>query len=1120
MKTKTKHPNTHGAISMCWMGRLALLTSAVLGSVAQAAPMALTDVPLFVTTGVKANVLLIMDNSNSMDENAAGSAVGSASADSKSEIARGVAKNLVSTYTTKINMGLMAYQQHLSGGDAVSAFQLHNSPYDVSYDPANYDPTYSGVRDSLTKKYRIANTTSAGDFIHFNVALPFYAGSNQGNGFCYSNTADFDNGSETYPAGPWDSYRCYNKKTGTSDTLPAADGTGAAGAGYSGNFYNGILFPTDSDLAQGILDFGRFLTWNWVGPTWFSNASPGRGFLHTPIADLDATQASKLNTKLGTSQFTSNKPVDPAYPLQNAGLTPLEGTLLTAKDYFSGTLTATNQGGPQPAPPESCGKDYSVLLTDGLPSTNQSGAAVSDPAVAIADTATAAAALNTAGVETYVVGFALPYGTDPTTLDTVAVSGGTGSSYLASDAASLADSLDLIFADILAKVGASSSLAATSGSVTTTSLLYQARFNSGTWSGQLRALDINSDGVTVDPTPTWDAAVELNNKSYSDRVIITATIDPADLTKTTLIGEPFEWGNLHPDDQAALNDNPTTGAVDNDGNGAARLDYLRGDSSNEGSSGLMFRERSCYTADAVPALTPCNNNNGRLGDIVNSSPIYVGVPALRYTETSYQTFKTTYDSRKTMVYVGGNDGMLHGFDAKTGEELLAYVPHEMYPNLSKLTDPAYSHRYYVDGNPTALDAYVNGNWKTVLAGGLNKGGTSIYALDVTDPSGFTTSNADDIFLWEFKDPNLGYTYGTPVIARMQNGKWAVIFGNGYNNTGDGKARLFILFIENGLDGKWSSGDFVSISTGVGDTTTPNGLSSPAVVDLDGDNYADYIYAGDVRGNMWRFDVSASSTGSWSKFKLFAAGSTKPITTRPIVGTHPNRFGGIMVYFGTGKFLETGDNSTSGASTQSFYGIWDQFSNTTVAGSKLLAQTVLNGSDLTATERFVSDNAINWDISGATGTTHLGWYMDLPVTGEKQVTNSVLRQNRIIFTTLIPPAGSSPCSSNLDGWIMALDTANGGRLDDSFDTNGDGTIDAADKQSYGGVTQAVGGLKTNGGSAAGPVVLSSPPGDIGNPSDRYAPCREAAETSVSGGGIEGALLACKGDRARQIWQQLR
>ncbi len=1113
MKTKTNYTNTHCAMSLCWIGRLALLTSAMLGSVAQAAPLALIDVPLYATTGVKANVLLIMDNSNSMDEAASGSAVGSASPDSKSEIARGVAKNLVSTYTDKINMGLMAYQQHLAGADRIINSQLHNSPYDISYNPANYDPTYTGARDSLTKRFSIPNTTSAGDFIYFNVALPFYSGANQGNGFCYSNTADFDNGSETFPGGPWDNYRCYNDKNGISDALPGPTGTGDAAAGYTGFFFNGPLSPTDSDLAQGILDFGRFLSWYWVSPTWFSNASPGRGYLHTPVANLNATQASKLNTKLGTSQFTSNKPVDPGFPLQNAGLTPLEGTLLTAKDYFDGNLTTTNQGGPQPAPPESCGKDYTVLLTDGLPSTNQSGAPVSDPVVAINDTAAAATTLKGADVETYVVGFALPYGTDPTTLDKVATAGGTSTSYLATDAASLQDSLDLIFSDILAKVGASSSLAATSGSVTTDSFLYQARFNSGTWSGHLRALKFKSDGLTVETKPEWDAAVELNNKHYSDRVIITATIDPADATKSKLIGEPFEWGNLHPDDQEALHDNPATGAVDNDGNGPKRLDYLRGDSSNEGSAGLQLRERSCYTADAVPVLTACNNDKGRLGDIVNSSPIYVGVPALRYTESSYKSFKAANKSRKPMVYVGSNDGMMHGFDAKTGEELLAYVPHDMYPNLSKLSNPAFVHRYFVDGGPAALDAYVNGEWMTVMTGGLHKGGKSIYALNVTDPGGFTPSNADDIFLWEFKDANLGYTYGTPAIARMQNGKWAVIFGNGYNHTGDGKARLYILFIEDGLDGKWDSGDFVTITTGVGDTTTPNGLSSPAVVDLDGDNYADYIYAGDLRGNMWRFDVTGNSTGSWGKSKLFAAGSTKPITSRPIVGNHPNQYGGVMVYFGTGKFLETGDNSASGATTQTFYGIWDKFSSTTVPSSKLLQQTVLNG--LTATTvRFVSDNAINWEIPSAAGTTHLGWYLNLPVTGEKQVTNAVLRQNRVIFTTLIPPPAGSPCASDLDGWLMALDINNGGRLDDSFDTNDDGVIDAADRINYSGDTQAVGGVKTKGGSASGPVVLTSP---TNGPDGKS--CRDSVSTSVSGGAIESDALDCE-EPLRQIWQQLR
>lgn len=1016
-----------------------------------AGPLALSNVPLFMTTPQKGNVLLIMDNSNSMDENAAGAAVGSADPTSKSEIARSVAKNIVSTYLNKINLGLMAYQQA-----SMSAYFLHNSPYDVSYNPANYDPAFTGARDALTKRFREPNPSSPGNYIHYNVALPFYASSNQGDAFCYSPTARAFSNGETYPTGPWDTYRCFSSKTGTSDTLPTwADAASEAAQGYSGLFYQGVFYPTDSDLAQGILDFGKQNTWRYVSPTWFANTSPGRGYLHTPVALLDSIQAGKLNTKLGTSQFVDNKPTDPAYPLQNAGLTPIEGTLLTAKDYFAGALSAANQGGPQPAPPNSCGKDFTVMITDGLPSTDQNGAVVTNPTQALSDAAAAAAALNAAKVKTYVVGFALPYGVAPNTLDTIAASGGTGTAYSASDYASLSTSLDAIFNNILAQIGSGSSVAASSGKAFAGSTLYQAKFDPSDWSGMLLALPVDQNG-TIQPA-AWNAGAKLT--SAAGRQIVT-------YKRSTGAGIPFVWPANPASPAASELDAWQIAALDknasgvSDGNGAARLDYLRGSAANEG-TGLNFRTRSTT----------------KLGDIIDSSPVYVAMPDNGYPSaiesSSYAAFRNANMARLKMVYVGANDGMLHGFNAddndptNVGKEKFAYVPTPVYSNLSQLTSATYAHRYFVDGTPSVADAYFGGAWHTVLAGGLNAGGQGIYALDVTNPAALSESNAGNIALWEFTDADdadLGYTFSRPEIVKMKNGKWAVVFGNGYNNTNadgaastTGHAVLYIAFINDGLDGTWTLGsDYIKITTKKGTTTTPNGLASLAPVDVNNDFVIDTIYAGDLLGNMWKFDVTSSNPSQWkvaygtasTPAPLFtakdASNNPQPITSRPEVGKHPN--GGYMVYFGTGKYLETGDVADTGA--QSFYGIWDD--DAAVGGrSDLLQQTVtgtefVTASGETSEYRKLSKNPVNWC---GTGSCHKGWFIDFPESGERQFSGSSLRTDVIQFVTNTP--SSAVCKAGGTSWFMKLDRMTGGEpAKPAFDVNGDGLFTTADRLASG------------------------------------------------------------------------
>ena len=1007
------------------MKRLATtLVSAALvvlfGASVSAAPLTLSQQPLFIATAARPNVLLVLANSNSMDEDATGLAVGSASPFSKSEIARGVAKNLVANYTNTLNMGLMAFQQLTTGGDPVRLFNVHSSPYDVSFDPTNYDPTYTGPRTGPKRRFRAPNVSWPGNYIYYNVNLPFYDAANQGTAFCYSRTAHAFNNGENPVTGPWDSYRCFRTKNSTSDVVPAGGGQEAPN-GWSSNFLNTQFLPTDSDLGQGITDFGSFLAWNWVSKAWFSNGSPGKGFVHVPIAFLDATQAAKFNTKLGTSQFVTNGPSNPALPLENAGLTPLQGTLLTARDYFAGTLADPTQGGPLASPPDSCKKNYAVVLTNGLPSVKADGTPSADVVTMLADSAAAATSLKAQDVLTYIVGFALPFGVNPAQLDTIAAAGGTGTAYNATNQAELVDSLDSVFADILRRAGAAAAVALNSSSLAANNWLYQAKFDIG-WSGRLLAFPINPVTGALAATPTWDASTVLDAMNWdTGRSIIT-------YKPSTGSGIPFRWPvdptmptatELDVSQTTALNTSPAGFA---DARGANRLNYLRGDNSLEGpTASTQFRPR-----------------NSDLGDIVDSGPFYIAEPRDNYRDPSYRLYRLSpaMQSRTPVIYVGGNDGFLHAFRASDGRELMAYMPSSVYANISKLTGQGYAHRYYVDGSPNVADAKIGAGstWRTMLVSGLGAGGRGVVALDVTDPSTFSEPNAASIVKWEFtnlNDADLGYTFGRPAIVKLANGSWGAIFGNGYNNDGSGQSGIFVVDL--------STGSVISkLMTGVGSVATPNGIGSVVAIDSDGDDAADTVYAGDLRGRLWKFDLSDPNPANWNiayggtpLFHASVAGVSQPITTAPEITVNP--MGGYMLYFATGRYVDVNDPTTT--QQQSLYGVWDK-GDSNLDRSALVQQSVtgvvaLGGNNY----RTVTNNAIDW-------SSEHGWYMDLPTSGERVAVDPILRDGRIVFTTLIPD--SSPCTAGGTGWVMELDFKTGGQLPSAtFDTNGDGTVDSND-----------------------------------------------------------------------------
>ncbi len=749
---------------------------------------------------------------------------------------------------------------------------------------------------------------------------------------------------------------------------------------------------------------------------------------------------------------------------------------------------------------------------------------------------------------------------------------GRGEFLNAADSDSFATALSNILQSIDNGISSAAAVALNSGTITSTSQLYQARFDSGEWTGQLLAFPINADGTLG--RQAWDAGAVVSGQNFNTgRKIIT-------YKPSTGTGIPFRWPSnpaspssteLDVSQSSALDINPSSGTAD--GQGQARLNYLRGDTSN-----INFRARSSV-----------------LGDIINSAPVFVGAPNLPYPDlwgtgapensAPYSSsFKnnTTYVNRTPMVYVGANDGMMHGFRDSDGTETFAYVPSNTFANLNRLTDPNYKHRFFVDGPVNVVDAYLGSGlgWRSVLAGSLGAGGQGVYALDVSVPPGSgggAESSITNKVLWEFTDADdadLGRTFGLVNIVRMHNGKWAAVFGNGYNNTeadgsvsSTGNAVLYIVFIEEGLDGVWSSTDFVKIDTGKGtaDDPTgsgqPNGLASPAVIDIDGDFIADHIYAGDLFGNLWKFDVTNTNTNNWGSDYLDASFNPLPlfvasdasnnpqaITTTPQVGIHPLGItNGVMVYFGTGKYLETGDNTQFGQDTQSFYGVWDKNQSTLDVFNRgdLLQQSITQevnsgGFDLRAS----TDNQIVWHTasgtpSGSPPVTHLGWYMDLinlqldssssPTNsnnfGERQVTNAVLRNDRIIFTTLIPP--TSPCRGDGTGWLMEIDPRDGSRIDfvifdinidgvfdDNdmiqvlFDVDGDGDVDADDKLPPSGKKSTVGIIPA--------VSIIQKPGGGGECINgimvKYA--------SGSMGAIEATANNCGPDAlGRQTWRQL-
>ncbi len=685
-------------------------------------------------------------------------------------------------------------------------------------------------------------------------------------------------------------------------------------------------------------------------------------------------------------------------------------------------------------------------------------------------------------------------GTDAGKIDELvhAAYNGRGAYYNASDPDALSSALTNALTSISDRKGSAASVSFNSSVLNSSSVLFLGLFNSTNWSGQLLAYTLDATNGDVVTPYLWDAGAVLDAYSPSSRKI---------LTMGSTDGVAFQWANLTTAQKNDLKTN-TAGGTDNDATGMARMGFIRGDRVCEsGNSG------TCSYTDSVPNTFSSKEFRARasaLGDIVHSSTVFVGAPELNWLDvapfpatagSTYSDFKAgAAASRTQVIYAGANDGMLHGFRVSDGQELIAYIPSNLFSTtttegLHYLTDPSYGHKYYVDQTPVISDVYIDAGsgtaWTTVLVGSERAGGRGLFALDITDPSTFSESGTipANIVMWEFIDDNLGYTFSKPTIALLENGRWAAILSNGYNEAGsgswDGEAKLFILYLDGGVDGTWTlNTDYRVITTGSGTTASPNGLSTPTVVDMDGDGAADRVYAGDLNGQMWAFDISGSTPGNWdvayfqgsTPKPLFTAAANQPITVAPEVISHPSQPNNsspsnapnVMVMFGTGQYMATGDNSTS--DTQAFYGVWDDGTKD-LDTTDLVQQTFESG--FTSDQRVPTDTAVVW-------ASDFGWYINLgdaSNTGERVISSALVRGDLTYFNTLIPSV--NPCSLGGSSWFMAVKSENGGRPDSAaFDTDGNNVIDGDDLLDGGSLTGvSLGGTKGD-ATFGGPQTLAN------------------------------------------------
>ncbi|RML43748.1 putative Type IV pilus-associated protein [Pseudomonas savastanoi pv. glycinea] len=590
---------------------------------------------------------------------------------------------------------------------------------------------------------------------------------------------------------------------------------------------------------------------------------------------------------------------------------------------------------------------------------------------------------------------------------------GHGKYFQANDSAGLTSALSLALSDIYAKVGSGAGGAANSSTLQAGTQFYQTLYDPTDWHGTIRAYNLDqTTGALSAPVWTTDTAI-----------VSGATAPVFESWNVATSGRiALDYNAFSTAQQTALNATLPTNAT-----GAELIAWAKG------TTNAKFRTRTRL-----------------LGDIVNSS-LGTAFPSQKTAadltgDTTYTTYLATKTNSMTpSILANANDGFFNVINTSDGSRRYAYMPSTALTSLATIASTTYGsgvHKFTVDGQIAVFDTQLSAGsaWRTVAYGGTGAGGKAFFAIKLFEGTSNTVSA-----LWEVKAPdtsdtnnkfnNLGYTYSEPDVARMADGTGIMVVGNGYGSF-TGRASLYVL--------NANTGAFIAeIQTPVLNNETDNGLSS-VKLRVNAQNVVQAAYAGDLKGRLWKFDMSGATAASWKVAfggaPLFTAprGANQPITVQPFVLDHP--LNGKIVYFGTGKFLEVADKQTT--ALQDFYAIWDADSGTgSTVEANLQAQAV-NGSVISnGTTYFTSTtNDVDWSVKK-------GWYMPLsavaPYLGERIIYPAQTSRGRIIFSTASVNS-ADPCESTGTGRVFELNAATGSMLNyQVIDTNNDNSINSSD-----------------------------------------------------------------------------
>ncbi|MEQ1831639.1 MAG: PilC/PilY family type IV pilus protein [Candidatus Eisenbacteria bacterium] len=631
-------------------------------------------------------------------------------------------------------------------------------------------------------------------------------------------------------------------------------------------------------------------------------------------------------------------------------MTPLAEAMCTAMTYFS----RSDSGAPIQAP---CQKSFVVVVTDGLPTSDTNVPST------IRDSNRNGYYLDEVATYLYrndlrpdmdgiqnVSTFTIGFNIDHNLLQLTADNGG-GEYFPINDGAGLSAALTSSFNTIAARVAAGAAVSVVSSEDRSNNRLFRARYESQTWRGYLESFALP---YHAGARPLWDAGALLAARSASSRNIYTSTSGTSLTNFTTL-----NAGTL----QSYLGSANSTAASN-------LITFIRGDS--------VAGSRS--------------RNGWKLGDIVDPAPVMVGKPAGYSDQSGFAAFRTAQAGRREVLYVAANDGMLHCFDVETGAEQWAYIPKDQLPRLADLMDPTYCHNYYLNMTPAAYDIKIGTSWRTYLIGGEAQGGNGLFALDVTSPE------PDSVRLkWDVSHTALkGAWYAPSMVRDRELGRSLFVIGTGY----DGASAQANLLVIDPLDGS------ILRTIALGTPAAGNKVTKTVTFDRDFDGYEDLLYAGDLLGNLWRVDLT---TSTWTVSKLFSG--SRPIQAPPILST--DELGRPMIYFGTGRFLTTGDPAN--VDGQRLYGIIDNGSGSTLFDTDIVNQTS-NITPLTSSSR--------------------GWMIDLGNTGERVTRSAALISGILYIPTFAPTTAA--CAGGGQSWLYSLDFADGSAPDHSNGTENNTT----------------------------------------------------------------------------------